>query len=125
MKSKKITKAIGKKFVEAVKQGLIEMGAKLQPQCKIRKDVYEFKLDTIVGNLNITLRQDQNHLFCVFARFDDVDKAKHKFDCNKFSGKYNFHKVLMEFDDKSNDFDQCVEFALMHFECTQPNEVLA
>jgi hypothetical protein len=112
-----ITKAIAKQFVEGVKQGLIDMGAKLQPQCNIRTDVYEFKLDTIVGNLDITLRQDQSHLFMIASRFDDVDKAKHKFTCNKASGKYNYSSVF------TFTIQQEIDFALSHFECTLPKEI--
>lgn len=112
-----ITKKIANKFVQAVTEGLLEMGAIRQPQDHIRTDVIEFKLDTIVGNLNITLRKDQDHLFMVFARFDNVSKAKHKFDCNQYSGKYNFNHVF------NGDIDQAIEFALMHFECTLPKEL--
>ena len=117
MKAKKITKKVAEKFVEAVKQGLLEMGAELQPETRFNKDrLFEFKLDTIVGNMNISLYLEQDNLFCVFARFDDVAKAKEKFNCNPFSGKCNFHKVYY------GDLEECIDMALDHFECTLPLE---
>lgn len=112
-----ITKAIAKKFVEGVKQGLTDIGATLQTENNFNKDVFEFKLDTIVGNLDITLRKDQSHLFMVFARFDNVDKARQKFDCNPNSGKYNFSSVF------AFTIEKEIEIALMHFECTLPKEI--
>jgi hypothetical protein len=116
----KITKKQGKEFVAGITKGLLELGAVVQPKCRIMTNQVEFKLDTIVGNLNITLRDDQNYCFTVFSKFDDVAKAKEKFDCNPYSGKYNFHRGKSEL----FSMEQMIEFAMMHFECTQPKELV-
>ena len=34
---------------------------------------------------------DNKVIFSVFSRFENVDLAKEKFDCNPYSGKYNVH----------------------------------
>jgi hypothetical protein len=112
------TKAQQKKFVKGVKAGLLEMGAVMLPESKYRKEITEFELETIVGKLTITLRDDQSFLFMVFSRFENVDKAKHKFNCNQYSGKYNFSQTL-----RHTTVEQSIEFALMHFECALPKEL--
>ena len=111
----KITLKDRKNFVEGVTKGLLKLGAVIQPVNKLTFPCTEFKLNTIVGNLDITLYHKQGNLFTIFSRFEDAQKAKVKFDCNPFSGKYNFQSV------KSHTTEQMIEFALMHFECTQEN----
>ena len=114
---KTITKNQNKAFVEGVCKGLIEIGAK-------KVDDYistfrTFELDTIVGKLTINVSTDSVHCYSVFSRFDDVDKAKEKFDCNPYSGKYNFHRAKS----KLFSMEQMIEFALIKFESTLPKEL--
>ena len=78
-------------FVTAVTKGLLEMGAVLQPTNENMLSNKQFKLDTIAGVLNITLYNSQTFLYTVYSRFEDVEKAKDKFNCNPYSGKYNTH----------------------------------
>ena len=107
-------------FVDGVTKGLIELGAIIQPVNALMFSSTEFKLNTIVGVLNITLFHSQTFLFTVYSQFENVDKAKDKFNCNPHSGKYNFHRSM----DKLS-IEQVIEFALMHFECTLPKEITA
>jgi len=85
---KTITPKQSEAFVKGVCKGLLEIGAK-----KIKDKISTFRtfeLDTIVGKLTISVDTDNLHCFTVFSRFENVDKAKEKFDCNPYSGKYNF-----------------------------------
>ena len=107
---KNITKKQSKEFVNGVCKGLLEIGA---TKVKDKIDTFRsFELDTIVGKLKINVDTDNVYCFTVFSRFEDVEKAKQKFDCNPYSGKYNFHRS------KSDLFsmEQMIEFALMKFE---------
>lgn len=116
---KKITKKEAKEFVEGVTKGLLEIGAVIQPKGMGFAHT-EFKLETIVGLLTITLYHEQDVCFTIFSRFEDVDKAKKIFDCNPYSGKYNFLRSKSEL----FSMEQMIEFALMKFEATQPKELV-
>lgn len=112
---KRITKANSKKFVKEVTTGLLMMGA-TQLDNSIT-DRIKFTINTIVGVLNISVDTDNVHTYSVFAKFEDVDKAKEKFNCNPFSGKYNFHIG-------SDDVDTAIELAYSHIEMTLDPEKL-
>lgn len=47
--------------------------------------------ETNYGKLKITLPVQYGQMFSVFCKFEDVEKALRIFNCNKFTGKYNFH----------------------------------
>jgi len=116
-----ITAKQQEKFVAEVTAGLLEMGAVKQPKNELSFDNTEFKLETLAGTLLITLYRNQNFLFTVYSRFEDVNKAKDKFNCNPHSGKYNFHRSK----DKSlPTMEKVIESALMHFECTLQKELV-
>jgi|AntRauTorcE11897_2_1112592.scaffolds.fasta_scaffold01459_2 hypothetical protein len=110
-----ITKKAQDKFLEGVTKGLLEMGAEAQPQDKNMFSHKAFKLDTIVGELSITIYTTQRFLFSIYAKFENVNEAKSKFNCNPHSGKFNFNAVY-----RNGNVSKPVEEALMHFECTQP-----
>jgi len=114
---KNITKKQAKEFVEGITKGLLEIGAVIQPEGMGFPNT-AFKLDTIAGVLDITLYHKQELVYTVFSKFEDVDRAKQKFDCNPYSGKYNFHRSNSEL----FSMEQMIEFALMKFEATQPKE---
>jgi len=103
------------KFVAGIIKGLTEMGAVKQPTNSHMFNNTQFKLETIAGNLDITLYHSQKFMFTVYSKFENVDKAKDKFNCNPYSGKYNFHRSKS----KLLSMEQMIELALMHFECTQ------
>jgi len=115
-----ITKKNQEAFVEGVTKGLLEIGAVIQPTNPNMFNNTEFKLDTIVGVLNITLYHSQTMMFTVYSKFEDPNKAKEKFDCNPYSGKYNFHRSKS----KLFSMEQMIEFALMKFEATLPKETV-
>jgi len=104
-------------FVTAVKKGLIEMGAIPQPTDERMLTNSQFKLETVAGVLNITLYHSQKFFYTVYSRFERVDLAKDKFNCNPHSGKYNTHSSS-----KGNTAKYAIEEALMHFECTLKKE---
>jgi len=107
-------------FVAGVTKGLLEIGAVVQPKNELSFDNTEFKLNTIAGILTITLYSSQTFLFTVYSRFEDVESAKDNFNCNPYSGKYNFHRSK----DKSlPTMERVIECAMMHFECTLPKEL--
>jgi hypothetical protein len=86
---KTITQKQSQAFVDKLCKALIEVGAK---KVKDRIDSHkDFELETNVGNLEIHVDTDNVHCYTMFARFDDVEKAKDKFPCNPHSGKYNTH----------------------------------
>lgn len=99
-------------FVEGVKKGLLEMGATI---VKTELRDTEFVLNTVAGKLNIKLYGSQTFLYTVYSRFEEVERAKVKFNCNPYSGKYNAHLSA-----KGNTSKYAIEDALSHFECTQP-----
>lgn len=83
-----ITKLQGSKFANQVCEGLLEMGATCRGTKNERR---EFVLETIVGKLTITIPLNQSIIYSVFSRFENVELAKTKFACNRFSGKYNIN----------------------------------
>lgn len=85
----KITQKINSKYINEICKILLAKGAK-EIDDKTG-DSRTFLLDTTVGKLIITIPGDNTYCFTIFSRFDDVAKAKQKFDCNPFSGKYNAH----------------------------------
>lgn len=107
---KTITEKQSKAFVKGVCKGLVKLGAKkVEARLKTFKS---FELETNVGKLKINVDTTNVHCFTVFSRFDDVEKAKKIYNCNPFSGKYNFHRGASEL----FSIPQMIEFALMQFE---------
>lgn len=109
----KITKANAKKFFESINNFIIELGAR-GGQTNFDHNCYEYVIDTIVGDLNITVYNNQqgSNCYMLFGRFADTNKAKVKIDCNPHSGKYNFAST----NDNVND---AIEWAKHHLEVTQ------
>jgi len=105
-------------FNKSVIDGLVELGAVIQPTDERMLRNTQLKLDTIAGVLNITIFHTQRFLYSVYSKFEDVEKAKKLFNCNPHSGKYNFNASA-----KGNTAKYAIEGAMMHFECTQPKEL--
>ena len=86
---KTITEKQSQAFAEKLCKALLEVGAiKVKDRIDSRKD---FEIETTVGNLEIHVDTDNTYSYTMFARFDEVDRAKEKFNCNPYSGKYNTH----------------------------------
>lgn len=85
---KKITKKQSESFNKKVtgvilKNGFMEADESLP---------YQFVKDTNFGVVRIALDSQQgSEIYSIFSRFDNVEKALTIFNCNKFTGKYNFH----------------------------------
>jgi len=110
-----ITKKDQEKFVNELSNHLIKMGAVKQPTNELSFANNEFKLETSAGTLTITIYHHQKFLFSAYGRFDDVARAKNKFNCNPFSGKYNFHMNKIR---GKRTVSDVVELAVEHFKCT-------
>jgi hypothetical protein len=113
-KISKISKKERDIFVDAVTNGLLKMGAIIKPINGFDRLDVGFTLETSVGKLEISIRRDQTFMFMVFSRFEDVAKAKSKFDCNPHSGKYNF----MMGKSGGATARQASKYALQHFKET-------
>lgn len=71
---------------------------------------------TNFGKVSISLHQQGGDVYSIFTRFADVAKAKTIFNCNSFSGKYNFHFF------SSQDCMACFEFYLHELEYVEVDE---
>ena len=93
--SRKISKKRQAKFVKDVKAVLKECGAVEYTGSSYTG--YNYHIDTIGGKLDVRIDDDQDYIFSIFCRFDDVKKAVKMLDgpsyqhLNEFSGKWNFH----------------------------------
>jgi len=88
---RKISKVNNKKFKKKCmemfnKYGITETGS----------NFYEYQLDTQYGLLRLSVHDEEIFTYSIFTRFDEPEKAKEKFACNPYSGKYNFHCADME-----------------------------
>lgn len=87
MKTKKITKKQSDTFNKNVTKIIFDNGFTSSDDC-----FYDYKKDTHFGVVRISLYECwRSEIYTIFVRFDDPDKAIRIFNCNKFSGKYNFH----------------------------------
>ena len=107
------TKKQSKEFVDKLTQAVLELGA-----IKVEDKMFpnKFQIETIVGAMSINIDADSKHCFTVFCKFEEVDKAKLKFDCNPFSGKFNSHIGAAN----GLTVDKAVELSLIHIERTLP-----
>lgn len=101
------------RFVDTLSKGLVELGAKEYRTIESRKS---FHLNTVVGNIDIHISVDNEFCYTMFARFDNVEEAKEKFDCNPHSGKYNTH--VGNIPDMTPE--KAAEICLIAIEVTQP-----
>lgn len=83
-------KAVFQKFEEKVESLLEENGFSFD-------GYYWEKLTKSFGNIRVSLHKNSDYrtngeyLFNIFCRFDGPVLAQKAFNCNPFSGKYNFH----------------------------------
>ncbi len=104
----KITKAKASKFNKVITKFVKEMNGTL----KSTVPMDEYMVSTSVGPMMVSIPNEQNYTYTIFCRFMDVAKAKMKFDCNPYSGKYNFHH-------SRGDIDEIISMAINHIEITQ------
>lgn len=64
---------------------------------KVENRRYDYYKETDVGELCLTPVSDSNGL-CLFGMFDDPKRASTKFDCNPYSGKYNYLFLKTKFE---------------------------
>lgn len=107
----KITKKQAIEFNEKFTSGILALGAKsITPHTD---SFTSFEMETKVGRLTMNLCKEQTYCFTIFSRFEDVNRAKLRFGCNPYSGKYNFHGTTEPTDVESN-----IKIALFMFEQT-------
>ena len=86
---KKITKKQSKEFNDKVKDVILSAGFENKPD-----GFYEYTKDTNFGKVKISLHdQTGSEIYSIFTRFDDIEKALRIFNCNRYTGKYNFHSA--------------------------------
>jgi len=107
---RKISQKNNKTFIDNVCKGLIEIGA--NKIYDLFPDHISFMLETSVGKLRLRVETDNVHCYTVFSKFEDVESAKQKFDCNPFSGKYNVHLGC------ENDVESVIDFIITKYENT-------
>ncbi len=84
---KKITKKQSDSFNKTVTKLILENGFK-----ELTGEIYRYEKDTNFGKVFLSLQSQQGStVYSIFSRFDDVNKALSIFNCNRFTGKYNFH----------------------------------
>jgi len=107
--SKRIKKSESTKFVKELSTYIKSIGGVI----RVENDYpLIFDLNTIAGNLVITLYDDNLHTFTMFTKFDNPDRAKKIVSCNSFSGKFNLHLGVI-------DVDIAIEAAKKHLELTK------
>ena len=75
------------RFVKQAVQLLLTLGAKQDGS-----ETYRFTLQTKAGVLHLHPDESQTTgLGTLFTRFDNPQAARQIVDCNRFSGKWNFH----------------------------------
>ncbi len=80
----KATKKIRQRFLAQAKQLLFDLGATQEGD--------DFVLQTRAGRLKLYPSNYEGEILgTVFSRFDDPQAARQFVDCNRFSGKWNFH----------------------------------
>jgi hypothetical protein len=109
----RITKQKSAKFNKAIIDFAISLGATIKERSEDWRTVLDLK--TIVGNMTITIYDKQEVCYTVFCKFDNPTKARKKFNCNGFSGKYNNHIG-------GCDVDNAIEIAKIHIETTQKEQ---
>ena len=109
----KITKKNSEKFFNSIKDFIINELKGEGGQTRFDHNRYEYTIETIVGKLFISLysNQSENTLYSVCSFFNEVERAKEKFNCNPNSGKYNIHTY--------GDIDEVISEVINHFEITQ------
>ena len=111
-------KAQSKEFFDKVTEAIVKLGAVSTGN----EFGYQWVLETIAGKLDVKVDPDSKHCFSVFTKFQDVEAAKQKFDCNPFSGKFNMMVGAGNVGKEAPMFtvDMAVEAAMIHLERTQP-----
>jgi hypothetical protein len=87
---RKITKKQSKTFNESIEKLLLDNGFKIEVDLDIRK---YFSKETNFGKVDIFLYEQSGKVWSIFTCFQNAVKAKTIFNCNLFTGKYNFHEM--------------------------------
>jgi len=94
---KKIIKKDALDFYNKITDILLKSSA---VNVKTESDRNYYVLNTSAGTLNIIFESledmRKSSLYTVYTRFEEPDKAIKHYDCNPYSGKYNFHKLDKE-----------------------------
>ena len=92
---KNITKKQSQEFNSKIEKLLLDNGFIFS-----KEDSFEgsngvwkvFHKETNFGSITTSLpSQNGGEIFSLFSKFDDICKAVKMFQCNRFTGKYNYH----------------------------------
>jgi hypothetical protein len=79
---------------------------------KLKPDNYgsmkHYIINTIYGQLNISLHSDKSEVFSIFMRFETPNSVKDHPEMNQYSGKWNIHTseeidALEQFEERLNE----------------------
>jgi hypothetical protein len=83
---KNITKKQSKEFNDKVTKVILADG--------FEQGDYYFTKNTYFGLVTVNIpNQTGSEIYTIFSRFDKPNKAIRVFNCNRFTGKYNFHSM--------------------------------
>jgi len=110
----KISKKNSEKFFNSIKDFIVNELKGEGGRTNFDHNRYEYVINTIVGKMEVVVYSDQyvNSCYAIFCKFYDVDKAIKKFDCNRFSGKYNYLSG-------NRNVDKAIDWVKHHLEVTQ------
>jgi len=103
------TKKQSQEFLTRMNKAIEELGG-------VKTEKNNYILDTIAGELEIHVSEDSQYCFTVFCKFKDVARAKEKFNCNPYSGKYNIHIGAT----KEMTVEKAIEICTMLLEASLP-----
>lgn len=89
----KISKTNASKFYVGVQTFIVETMKGQLVSTVFDGDTERYEVNTNAGQMLISLSKTQEQVYTIFCRFRDVEKARQKYDCNPYSGKYNFHAI--------------------------------
>ena len=73
------------KFYKIITEGITNLGA-----VQLDKEIYRWSINTKYGELRITIHEGDTTMN-VYTKFKNPELSKHLFNCNPYSGKWNFH----------------------------------
>lgn len=102
---KNIKKSNMKEFVQDAKEFFLSMGMK---EKETISSFIEFEKQTKYGLFTAKIDQELSAVYSVYGLFEDVEKAKNVFNCNPYTGKYNFHSFDLPLNEVYINF--CIHF---------------
>lgn len=100
---KKVTKKQMAEFVKQAKRILNRYG-----WTALENSSFTHRVATDLGDVRIRIDEEASYCYSIYMCFENVEKAKKKLDCNRYTGKYNIHKYDMI--EALDMFEETLEF---------------